>query len=242
MSYLSIIIPAYNEERRIVSTLQKMMDYLSAKDFAWEIILVDDGSIDRTSEVARGMIKDERLTVIKNPVNQGKGYSVKKGVLASNGEVILFSDADLSTDIEELDKMLLWINNGYDIVIGSRALPESIIAVHQPWYRQTMGKIFNLLVRTFILKGFKDTQCGFKCFKRKAAMKVFNLQKFTGFAFDVEILFAAKRLGLKIKELPVKWINSPESKVHLIKGSLYMLLELFKIRYYDWRGYYNYKV
>ena len=239
MSYLSIIIPAYNEERRIASTLQRMQDYLSTKDFVWEIILVDDGSIDRTSEVARGMIRDERLTVIKNPINQGKGYSVKKGVLASNGEVILFSDADLSTAIEELDKMLLWINNDYDIVIGSRALPESIIAVNQPWYRQTMGRIFNLLVRTFILKGFKDTQCGFKCFKREAAIKVFNLLQLTGFAFDVEILFVARRFGLKIKELPVKWINSPESKVHLVKGSLSMFLELFKIIYYDWRRYYN---
>ena len=239
MSYISIIIPAYNEEKRIVSTLQKILDYLTTKDFAWEIILVDDGSIDRTSEIARGIIKNERLTVIKNPVNQGKGYSVKKGVLASNGEVILFSDADLSTPIEEFDKMLPWLNKGYDIVIGSRALPESVIEIRQPWHREIMGKTFNTLVRTLGLSRFRDTQYGFKCFKRETALKVFNLQKINGFAFDVEILLIAEWLGLKVKEVPVVWINSPESKVHLIKGSLSMLLELFKIRFFEWKGHYS---
>ena len=235
MSYISIIIPAYNEEKRIVSTLQKILDYLTTKDFAWEIILVDDGSIDRTSEIAKGLIKNERLRVIKNPVNQGKGYSVKKGALASNGEIILFSDADLSTPIEELDKMIPWLNEGYDIVIGSRALPESAIEIRQSCYREIMGKTFNLLVRTFVLKGFKDTQCGFKCFKRETALKVFNLQKINGFAFDVEILLIAKRLGLKIKDVQVRWINAPESKVHLIRGSFSMLWELFKIKFYEWK-------
>lgn len=235
MIYLSIIIPAYNEERKIVSTLARVLKYLSTKHYLWEIILVDDDSIDRTSEAARGMIKDERLTVIKNPVNQGKGYSVKKGVLASKGDIILFSDADLSTPIEELDKMLLWFNEGYDIVIGSRALPESSIEIRQLWYREIMGKTFNLLVRTFVLSGFGDTQCGFKCFKREAALKVFNLQKINGFAFDVEILLIAERLRLKVKEVPIVWINSPESKVHLIRGSFSMLWELFKIKFYEWK-------
>lgn len=239
MLYLSIIIPAYNEERKIVSTLGRVLKYLSTKHYLWEIILVDDGSIDRTSEVARGMIKDEGLTVIKNPVNQGKGYSVKKGVLASNGEVILFSDADLSTPIEELDKIITWLNEGYDIVIGSRALPESAIEIRQPRYREIMGKIFNIIVRTIGLNEFRDTQCGFKCFKREGALKAFNLQKINGFAFDVEILYIAKKFGLKIKDVPIRWINSSESKVHLIKGFLSMFLELLKIRLYDWKGYYK---
>ena len=177
MIFLSVIIPAYNEEMRITGTLQKILAYLCTKEYLWEIIVVDDGSIDKTSEAAKGIRKDERLTVMRNPVNRGKGYSVKKGVLASRGDVILFSDADLSTPIEELDKMLPWFKIGYDVVIGSRALPDSMVEVYQPWYRQAMGKIFNVLVRTFVLKGFKDTQCGFKCFTGDAAMKIFGIQR-----------------------------------------------------------------
>ena len=240
MIFLSIIIPAYNEEKRIPNTLLKLLNYLSTKSYQWEIILVDDGSTDRTSEIAREVIKNNSLTVIKNHLNQGKGYSVKRGVLSSTGNVLLFSDADLSTPIEELDKMLLWIDKGYDIVIGSRALPESIIETRQPWYRQLMGKTFNLLVQSLVLKGFNDTQCGFKCFTRESAFRVFTLQRLTGFAFDVEILYIAQKCSFKIKEQPVRWINSPESKVRLLKGPLSMILELLKIRFYDWKGYYSF--
>jgi dolichyl-phosphate beta-glucosyltransferase len=232
MIYLSIIIPAYNEEKRIKNTLEKILDYLSTRNYTCEIILIDDGSTDRTSDKAREIIKGDRLVIIKNPVNMGKGYSVKNGILSSKGEILLFSDADLSTPIEELDKILLWIEKGYDIVIGSRALPESIIEMPQRWLRHTMGKIFNFLVQVFIINGFKDTQCGFKCFKREAAMRIFELQKLSGFAFDVEILLIARRFGFNIKEAPVRWMNSPKSKVHIIKGSLSMLMELFKILYY----------
>ncbi len=240
MIFLSIIIPAYNEEKRIPNTLLKLLNHLSTKSYQWEIILVDDGSTDRTSEIAREVIKNNNLTVIKNHLNQGKGYSVKRGVLASTGKVLLFSDADFSTPIEELDKMLLWIDEGYDVVIGSRALPESIIEMRQPWYRQLMGKTFNLLVKSLVLKGFNDTQCGFKCFTRESALQVFTLQRLPGFAFDVEILYIAQKCGFKIKEQPVRWINSPESKVHILKGPLSMILELLKIRFYDWKGYYSF--
>ena len=239
MNSLSIIIPAYNEEKRIAPTITRIVNYLSTKDYHGEIILVDDGSIDKTSEVARRIVKDNRLTIIKNPVNQGKGYSVKKGILASHGEIVLFSDADLSTPIEELDNMMRWIDKGYDIVIGSRALSDSIVEVSQPWYRKIMGKIFNFLIRTFILKGFKDTQCGFKCFKREAAMQIFPLQKLSGFAFDVEMLYIAKKLGLKIREHPVRWINSPDSRVGIVSGSSSMLIDVLKVRFYDWKGYYK---
>lgn len=238
MIFLSIIIPAFNEEKRIPDTLLNLLNYLSAKSYNWEIILVDDGSTDKTSEIAKEIIKNNSLTVIKNHLNQGKGYSVKRGVLSSMGKVILFSDTDLSVPIEELDKMLLWIDRGYDIVIGSKRLPDSIIEVSQPWYRQLMGKTFNLLVQSLVLKGFKDTQCGFKCFTRESALQVFGLQRLTGFAFDVEILYIAQKCGFKIKEQPVRWKNSPESKVHLLKGPLSMMLELLKIRFYDWKGYY----
>jgi len=240
MIFLSIIIPAFNEEKRIPNTLLNLLNYLSAKSYKWEIILVDDGSTDRTSEIAKEIIKNNSLTVIKNHLNQGKGYSVKRGVLSSKGKVLFFSDADLSASIEDLDKMLLWIDRGYDIVIGSRMLPESIIEVRQPLHRELMGKIFNLLVQSFVLKGFKDTQCGFKCFKRESALQVFSLQRLAGFAFDVEILYIAQKCGFKIKEQPVRWTNSPASKVHLLKGSLSMILELLKIRLYNWKGYYRF--
>ena len=240
MIFLSIIIPAFNEEKRIPNTLLNLLNYLSAKSYKWEIILVDDGSTDRTSEIAKEIIKNNSLTVIKNHLNQGKGYSVKRGVLSSKGKVLFFSDADLSASIEDLDKMLLWIDRGYDIVIGSRMLPESIIEVRQPLHRELMGKIFNLLVQSLVLKGFKDTQCGFKCFKRESALQVFSLQRLAGFAFDVEILYIAQKCGFKIKEQPVRWTNSPASKVHLLKGSLSMILELLKIRLYNWKGYYRF--
>lgn len=231
MVYLSIIIPAYNEEKRIAGTLAAVNDYLIRRNRPYEVIVVDDGSTDGTSHAAK-RIKDDRLVIIKNPDNRGKGYSVRRGVLASRGKVILFSDADLSADIAEMDKLLPWLDKGYDVVIGSRATADSTIELRQPWHRVIMGKTFNLLVRTFVLKGFRDTQCGFKCFKRDAAMKIFNLQRLPGFAFDVETLFIAKCLGFKIKEAGVAWKNSPESKVHLVKGSLSMLLDLFKIRFY----------
>lgn len=231
MVYLSIIIPAYNEEKRVYATLTRAINYLSNKNYAYEIIVVDDGSTDGTPDIIKTIIND-KVVIIRNPVNQGKGSSVRRGVLASCGEIILFSDADLSADIAEMDKLLPWLNKGYDVVIGSRAAADSTIGLRQPWHRVLMGKTFNLLVRAFILKGFRDTQCGFKCFKRDAAMKIFNLQRLSGFAFDVETLFIADRLGFKIKEAGVVWKNSPESKVHLVKGSLSMLLDLFKIRFY----------
>lgn len=239
MIRLSIIIPAYNEERRIGKTLNRIVEFLSQKHYSWEIILVNDGSTDRTSILASEVIKDERLMIVENPVKKGKGYSVKRGVLISKGETILFSDADLSTPIEELERMLPCLDKGYDIVIGSRSLPDSIIEISQPWYRHGMGKAFNILVRAFLLSGFKDTQCGFKCFKREAALKIFNLQRLSGFSFDVELLYIAKRFGLKIKELPVRWINSPDSKVGIIGGPVSMLMEILRIRFYDWKGYYK---
>jgi len=246
MVELSVVIPAYNEEKRIGATLASIARYLQDKErlgakgfLSWEIIVVDDGSKDRTVEVARDVIKDSRVIILKNTANMGKGYSVQRGVLNSNGEVILFSDADLSTPIEEIEKILPLLNSGFDIVIGSRALPDSAILVPQPWYRQIMGKVFNLLVRAFFVKGLKDTQCGFKCFKRKSALDIFNLQRLSGFAFDVEILYIAKKLGIKITDVPIRWLNSPDSRVRLLQGSLSMLIDIIKIKFYDWGGYYK---
>lgn len=236
--FLSIVMPAYNEEKRIKDPLRKIVGYLSSKGYDWEIILVDDGSIDRTSETAVKVVDDERLRIIKNETNRGKGYSVRTGVLASKGDLILMTDADLSTPIEELEKMLPWLENGYDIVIGSRALQRSLIEVPQPWYRSVMGRVFNFLVQKITLKGFKDTQCGFKCFTKGAAAQIFALQRIDGFAFDVEVLLIAAKLGFKIKEVPVRWVNSPQSSVNIFTGSASMFYELLKIRFFDWRGYY----
>jgi len=232
MVYLSIAIPAYNEEKRIGKTLERVRKFLAAKNYEWEIIVVDDGSRDKTAEAAAGL-NDGRISVIRNSSNRGKGYAVRRGVLDAAGEVVLFSDADLSTPIEELDRMLVWMDRGYDVVIGSRAAAGAFIELYQPWYRVALGKAFNLLVRAFLLDGFEDTQCGFKCFRREAGRAVFSRTRINGFAFDVEALLIARRLGCRIKEMPVRWRNSPESKVSVVGGSLGIFTDLVRIKLYD---------
>ncbi len=228
---LSIIIPAYNEEKRLGLTLRKILDYLDARQILAEIIVVDDGSSDRTSELAEEILKDWPLyRIISLPKNLGKGAAVKEGVLKASGEFILFSDADLSTPIEELEKMLPLAREGYEVVIASRALPQSEIKKRQSWLREHMGKTFNLFVRLLLLKGIKDTQCGFKLFEKEAAKKIFSQVKCCGYAFDVEALLLAKQFGYKIAQVPVVWVNSPESRVSLIGSSLKMFFELMKIR------------
>jgi dolichyl-phosphate beta-glucosyltransferase len=230
--YLSVIIPAYNEERRMKDTLLKINDYLSSQEFSSEVVIVNDGSADNTLKVTKETLKNTSLTshILSRKRNRGKGYSVKEGVLQANGEFILFSDADLSTPFEELEKLIPWIDKDYDIVIGSRGLKDSDIQIHQSWLRETSGKIYNVLVQFLLIRGIKDTQCGFKLFKRDVALDVFNRQRIEGFSFDVEILFLAKRLGYKIKEVPIVWKNSRPSKVRMPVVPFKMLWELIKIR------------
>lgn len=228
--YLSIVIPAYNEESRIGRSLSLIIDYLNKKAFNWEIIVVDDGSRDKTKEIIKGFMYDNRISLVENEQNRGKGYSVKKGILSAKGKFILFSDADLSTPIEEIDKLFFYLKSGYDIAIGSRGLEESKIIVPQFWVRQTMGKIFNFIIRFFIFPGIKDTQCGFKLFKGQVAKKVFSILKIKGFAFDVEVLYIAKNLNLKVREVPIKWYNSPKSKVNPTIHSFKMLTDIYKIK------------
>jgi dolichyl-phosphate beta-glucosyltransferase len=225
---LSIIIPAYNEEKRIVKTLGGIRDFLKDKDY--EIIVVNDGSKDGTVKVVEEL-HNGRIQIINNPGNKGKGYSVKNGMLHAKGDLLLFSDADLSTPIEELEKLLPFVKEGYGVIIGSRAMKESDIKIHQPFYRELMGKFFNKIVRVLAVGGIKDTQCGFKLFTREAADKIFKLQKLDGFSFDVELLYLAKKLGFKIKEVPIVWINDEETKVSSIKDSAKMFFDLFKIRW-----------
>ena len=238
--FLSVIIPAYNEGKRLLPTLSKIYAYLSTKDFPYEIIVVDDGSTDNTLQMVKNFASsDKHIVILTNEQNSGKGFSVRKGMLSARGEYAFFTDADLSTPIEEIEKCLPYLINGYDVVIGSRSMPGSDILVHQPWYREKMGKIFNFMVNMVLLKGIIDTQCGFKGFKREAVKSVFSRCKIDGFSFDVEALYLSRKYNFKIKEIPIRWENSPLSKVSPIKHSLQMFKDLIGIKIKDLKGDYR---
>jgi dolichyl-phosphate beta-glucosyltransferase len=230
---ISIIIAAYNEEKRIRPSLFKVKEYLTALDMDYEIIVVDDGSTDYTSKVVTDLTPDiPHLKVIRYGTNMGKGYALRKGVLASKGEIVLLTDADLSTPIEELSRLLpLIYNNTCDIAIGSRALALSKIIKKQHRWRQSMGKLFNKIVKIVVLDDFSDTQCGFKMFSGDIASGLFKEARINRFAYDVEILALAKKKGYRISEVPIRWINSPESKVNPIRDSIQMIFDLLKIRF-----------
>ena len=237
---ISIVIPAFNEAKRICSTLRKIDTYFASKTQLFEIIVVDDGSTDNTADVVlTESQKSKSVRLLSNRSNKGKGFSVRRGVLNSTNNLILISDADLSTPIEEVEKLFLWLSRGYDIAIGSRGLKESEILERQPWYRQNMGRVFNLFVKMLVLGGINDTQCGFKLFPEEIAKKLFSVTKIDGFAFDVEVLFLARKSKYKIKEVPVRWINSPSSKVRIIQDSFLMFFDLVRIRSFHWAFYYT---
>ncbi len=236
---LTVVVPAYNESARISKTLQKIGDYLDGRPGRFEVIVADDGSRDGTPEVAAAARPDDpRLRVLALGRNQGKGAAVRAGVLAARGRRVLFSDADLSTPIEDLEALERALDEGATVAIGSRALRDSRVMVHQPWYRQTMGKGFNLLVQVLALPGIHDSQCGFKLFRHAEAQRLFAAQRLPGFSFDVEILFLAGKFGFRVAEVPVSWYDSPSSRVDPVRDSARMLLDLFRIRW-DWlRGRY----
>jgi dolichyl-phosphate beta-glucosyltransferase len=232
VTYLSVIIPAYNEEKRIGATLASIHAFFSGKKYDYEIIVVDDGSTDTTvRQVENSLLaRAGRLKVIGNGVNRGKGFSIKNGILNSSGEYVLFSDADMSTPIEECDRFLDYAKQGYDIVIGSRSVSGAEIRIRQPLYREMMGKIFNLFVKALLGMKFNDTQCGFKLFNAAPAKEIASLMKIDGFSFDVEMLYLAKTKGYKIMETGVIWNNSPLSKVMVMNSSFNMFLSLFRIK------------
>ena len=238
--HLSIVIPAFNEEKRILPTLESINNYLSRQDYKSEIIVVDDGSSDNTVDIVKSFIQDDKsANILLNGRNRGKGFSVRNGILSAKGEYIFFTDADLSTPIEEIEKCLPFLEHDNDIVIGSRGLVDSDIVIHQPWYREMMGKTFNVFVSLILMKGITDTQCGFKGFKKEAVKPIFDNCLIEGFSFDVEIIYLAKKNGFTIKEIPVRWINSELSKVSPLKHSIQMFADLIKIKLNDIKGKYR---
>jgi dolichyl-phosphate beta-glucosyltransferase len=234
---ISIVIPAYNEAKRLAPTLISIRDYISKQEGEFEVILVDDGSQDETVRVAKKFVQSMPLRIEKLPVNQGKGTAVRHGMLASRGEQVLFMDADNSTDISHLDEFLRYLGE-YDVVIASRDLPESQVEKHQNWTKELSGRIGNILIQSMALRGIKDTQCGFKLFSRKAVDIVFPKVSIQRWGFDIEALVIADFHGLKIKEHPVRWVNDERSNV---KWSDYpsVMLELFLVQWRKFRGKYR---
>ncbi|MCM8758736.1 MAG: glycosyltransferase family 2 protein [Candidatus Omnitrophica bacterium] len=229
---LSIVIPAYNEEKRIEKTLDQIYKFLKNTTIKFEIIVVDDGSTDLTASVVKKVIEKIPLVkLISYNTNMGKGEAVKRGVMASSGQLILFSDADLSTPISELEKLLPFIQQGYDIVIGSRRTENSMITKKQPLHRRISGMIFLKLVKVVLKLPFSDTQCGFKMFKGEIAKDLFSTLIHRRFIFDVEIIYKAYMKGYRIKEVGVRWANDPSSTVRFFSDSLECFVDLIKIRF-----------
>jgi glycosyltransferase involved in cell wall biosynthesis len=235
----SIIIPAYNEARRIEPTLREILAYLAKHGCDAEIIVVNDGSRDNTSEiVGRYAQKYPALRLIENPGNRGKGYSVRNGMLNARGEIMLFTDADLSSPIEEAEKLFQSIAEGADMAIGSRWLRAELQTQRQSFHRQLFGRVFNLVLRIVLGLKFKDTQCGFKAFNRRAVEEIFPSQKIERWGFDPELIFLAEKNGLKVVEVPVRWAHDEGGSIHPLRDGMRMLLEVLKIRWNSLTGKY----
>lgn len=237
---ISIVVPAYNEEKRLGKSLKTLVDYCKENFDIYEIIVVDDGSKDKTSDVA-AQFSRQNVRILRNEPNRGKGYSVKRGILEARYNPVLFSDSDLATPIEEVEKMLPWLDKGYAVVIASRNMKTSNLVVKQPFYRQFLGRSFPLLVNLLAVRGIKDTQCGFKLFNTEAAKRIVKYQTFERFAFDVELLFIARKMGHRIKEVGVTWIDQAGSKVSPIKDSISMGKDVLKLRWNHLMGRYRIK-
>jgi dolichyl-phosphate beta-glucosyltransferase len=235
--FLSIVIPAYNEAGRIADSLEAIQKYVRRKEFPIEMIVVDDGSTDNTVGIASAY---PEVRVLRNEGNRGKGFSVRHGVLEAQGELILFTDADLSAPIEEADKLLAALESSHaDAVVGSRALERELIGTHQSPFREWGGRFFNLLVRIATGLNIHDTQCGFKLFRRSTTRRAFELQRVERFGFDPEILFLIERRGGKVVEVPVRWNHNPATKVHYLRDSLHMSLDLVILRWRALTGQYR---
>ena len=239
-THLSVVIPAYNEEARLGASLETIGSYLAGRGIDAEVVVVDDGSSDATPQVASDFLRGRQGRVLRNNENRGKGFSVRRGVLAASGRWVLLTDADLSTPIEEHAKFAAAARElDLDIAIGSRALPDSRVEVHQSRLRELMGKTFNRMIRVTTGLPFHDTQCGFKLLDRERCRPVFERMVVDGFAFDVELLFVCARFGLRVREIPVVWRNAPGSKVGILADPARMMGDLVRIRWRFRRGLYN---
>jgi len=225
---LSVVIPAYNEARRLPASLGRINAFLEARGDSFEIVVADDGSQDATAAVAESQ-GGRRLRVLRSERNRGKGHAVRRGMLAANGERRLMTDADLSTPIEELIALEARLDQGFDVAIGSRAVRGARIEVRQGRFRETAGRVFNVLVRLLLLPGIRDTQCGFKLFTARSAHAAFEPIRLDGFSFDVEALYVARRLGLRVAEVPVLWRNDAATRVGGLSGTR-AFLDLVRIR------------
>ncbi|AFL87258.1 glycosyl transferase [Terriglobus roseus DSM 18391] len=238
--HVSIIIPAYNERERIGQTLERILECVERRKWNAEVLVVDDGSTDGTLEIVDGfMERDSRVNLLRNPSNRGKGYSVRNGLLQALGDVVMFTDADLSAPIEEAELLFDAIRDGADVAIGSRWLDRQRQTTHQPLYRRFFGRCFNAVTRVVMGLPYADTQCGFKAFRRPAAQIIFRLQRIERWGFDPEILFIARRLHFRVKEVPVTWGHDERSKISYLRDGAKMLEDMARIRSNSVRGRYE---
>ena len=236
----SIVIPAYNESERIALTLERILAHVRERDWSAEILVVNDGSSDDTADIVRRFAEQHgNLNLLENPGNRGKGYSVRNGMRHASGELVLFSDADLSSPIEEADKLFAALAAGADVAIGSRWLRAELQTQRQPLHRQLLGRIFNLLLRSVLGLHYRDTQCGFKAFTQRATRLIFPLQQIERWGFDPEILFLAHKFRLKVQEVPVHWAHREGTRINPVRDGLRMFLETLKIRWFSISGKYD---
>ena len=236
----SIVLPAYNERERIAGTLDKILAYAAERRWNVEVIVVDDGSTDDTATiVSQYARKHPVLRLLENPGNRGKGFSVRNGMLHAKGDILLFSDADLSSPIEEADKLFAAMAQGADIAIGSRWVDRRLQIRRQPLHRRIFGRIFNLSLRLVLGLQFKDTQCGFKAFNRRSAQTIFPLQKIERWGFDPELLFLARKFQFSVREVPVAWSHREGTRIHPLRDGIRMFSELLRVRWYALRGEYS---
>jgi glycosyltransferase involved in cell wall biosynthesis len=236
--FFSIIIPAYNEENRLPNTLEQLFRFLERQPFASEIIVVENGSNDRTFEIAQQFANGQKNVHVLHNKQRGKGMAIQRGVLAASGEYIFLCDADLSMPVEEIRKFIPPQLENFDIAIASREAPGSV-RYNEPYYRHFTGRVFNTLIRLLVLPNLQDTQCGFKCIRAKVARDIFPYQTLTGWAFDVELLYIARHHGYQIVEIPIHWYFNADSKISVFRDSLRMFLDLLRIRRNAWHGLYD---